>query len=105
MLHNLLGMVFTDALNDGQLLFSRGVQIHVFRHNLSFRCRLIVPCLDKQSERQIGYQDRGSTSLTRAYDNVRGTAIRHRRTHNRDKVQSEGIHFKISQALEAPSGF
>jgi hypothetical protein len=37
MLHDLLGIVFTDALNDTQFLFSSSVEIHAFRHNLSFR--------------------------------------------------------------------
>src|SRR5215475_4677247 len=35
MLHDLLGIVFTDALNNSQFLFSSFVQIHVFRHNIS----------------------------------------------------------------------
>ena len=54
MLHDLLGIVFTDALNDHQFLLSSSVQIHVFRHNLSFQCKLFCDV----SEQAIRSPDR-----------------------------------------------
>ena len=42
MLHDLLGIVFTDALNDSQFLFSSFIQIHVFQDNISFRYKLLL---------------------------------------------------------------
>jgi hypothetical protein len=33
MFHNPLRIVSTDALNDGEFLFGRVVQIHIFRHD------------------------------------------------------------------------
>jgi hypothetical protein len=33
MFHDLLGVISTDALNDGEFLFGCVVQIHIFRHD------------------------------------------------------------------------